>query len=250
MCTGPWTFPGCEAVAVVHTNLSNHEVDPPDLQLMVLPTGISVDGCVHLRKALGISDTPVVSLMPVLLHPKSVGEVLLRSSNPEDPPLIQPNYLTHPQDVETLYHGIELVKKLLRTKPMLELGARLNDKPLPGCESFPFDSKGYWECYIRHLTLTSYHPAGTCRMGPTCDLEAVVNPNLMVHNTHRLFVIDASVMPSLPSANIHAAVMMIAEKGAELVQMHWDLLHGKSTRHSRSWKSIGEEYQGNRMCFS
>lgn len=114
---GPWTFPGCEAVAVVHTNLSNHEVDPPDLQLMVLPTGISVDGCVHLRKALGISDTlwneyfspllgqPVVSLMPVLLHPKSVGEVLLRSSNPEDPPLIQPNYLTHPQDVETLYHG-------------------------------------------------------------------------------------------------------------------------------------------------
>jgi choline dehydrogenase len=62
---------------------------------------------------------------------------------------------------------------------MLELGARLNTKPLPGCESFPFDSKEYWECYIRHLTLTSYHPAGTCRMGPTSDLEAVVNPNLM-----------------------------------------------------------------------
>ncbi|XP_021933322.1 glucose dehydrogenase [FAD, quinone]-like isoform X2 [Zootermopsis nevadensis] len=252
---GPWTFPGCEALAVVHTNLSDGETEPPDLQLMVLPTGISSDGGVHLRKALGISDklwneyfSPlygqhVASLMPVLLHPKSMGEILLRSSNPEEPPLIQPNYLTHPRDVETLYHGIELVKKLLRTKPMQEFGARLNDKPLPGCESFPFDSKKYWECYIRHLTLTSYHPAGTCKMGPKSDFGAVVNSNLMVHNTHRLFVVDASVMPSLPSANINAAVMMIAEKGAEMVQMHWNMLHGKSTRRSLGWKSVVEEYQ-------
>lgn len=75
--------------------------------------------------------------------------------------------------------GIELVKKLLRTEPMQKLGARLNDKPLPGCESFPFDTKIYWECYIRHLTLTSYHPAGTCKMGPRSDAGAVVNSNLM-----------------------------------------------------------------------
>jgi len=259
---GPWTFPGCEAIAILHTGLCDIEKDPPDLQLMVLPTGISGDGGVHLRKAVGVSDElwkeyfsklhgqPVVSLMPVLLHPKSVGEVLLRSSNPEDPPLIQPNYLTHAQDVGTLYHGIELVKKLLRTKPMLELGARLNEIPLPGCSSFPFDSKRYWECYIRHLTLTTYHPVGTCKMGPKSDTAAVVNPNLMVRHMHRLFVIDASVMPSLPSANINAAVMMIAEKGAEMVQLHWSILHGKSIRHIKRWNSVLEEYKGNGMCVS
>ncbi|XP_069691351.1 glucose dehydrogenase [FAD, quinone]-like isoform X1 [Periplaneta americana] len=257
---GPWTFPGCEAVALLHSKLTYSEEEPPDLQLMVLPVGLSGDGGVHLCKAVGISDKlwkqyfsplvgkTVVSLIPILLHPKSKGEVLLRSSNPEEPPLINPNYLAHPQDVETLYQGIEVVKKLIKTEPMQSLGARLYDKPMPGCESLLFDSRDYWECYIRHVTLTSYHPAGTCKMGPQTDPTTVVGPDLRVHNTHRLFVIDASVIPSLPSGNINAAVMMIAEKGAEAVQNHWSSLHGKSGRCSLKCRLFPK--QGSQMCFS
>ncbi|PSN32223.1 Glucose dehydrogenase [FAD, quinone] [Blattella germanica] len=255
---GPWTFPGCEGVAVVHTEHLTNATDAPDLQLMLLPTGISGDGGVHLRKAVGISDKiwneyfaplegqSVVSVLPILLHPKSRGEVLLRSRYPDDAPIIKANYLNHPQDIQTLVQGIELVKKLIKTEPMQKLGARLNEQPLPGCKTHEFDSIPYWECYLRHMTLTSFHPAGTCKMGDASDSSAVVDPNLRVRGLHKLFVVDASVMPSLPSANIQASVLMIAHKGAELVQAHWKDLHGTSNR--KTWLNSLLRNHGTGIC--
>ncbi|XP_067014941.2 glucose dehydrogenase [FAD, quinone] isoform X2 [Anabrus simplex] len=238
---GPWAAPGCDALGLVHTRLVNPDIDPPDIQLMALPLGISSDHGVHVKRIMGIKDEiwkryfsplrgqQVASLLPVLLHPKSHGEVYLRSKNPYDPPVINPKYLTDPNDVETLYEGILLVKKIIKTKAFQKLGAKLYDHLLPGCEKHSFDSPEYWECYIRHLTFTSYHPVGTCRMGPSSDPSTVVDSFLRVHNTNHLFVIDASVMPSLPSGNINAAVMMIAEKGADSVKMEYFL---SCTKHS------------------
>jgi choline dehydrogenase-like flavoprotein len=74
------------------------------------------------------------------------------------------------------------------------------------------------DAWLRRTAISVHHPAGTCRIGEAGDAAAVVDPQLRVHGFDRLRVIDASVMPDLPSAHINAAVLMIAERGADLAQ--------------------------------
>uniref|UniRef100_A0A0C9RDX3 Gld_17 protein n=2 Tax=Fopius arisanus TaxID=64838 RepID=A0A0C9RDX3_9HYME len=178
---GPWTFPGLEVVGTLYADSMKNLTKYPDIQLMVMPVGISHDNGATLRKYLGISDTifsqyfaaltqkTAVTLAPVLLHPKSTGEVKLKSRNPDDHPLIDPNYLSQEEDVNTLIDGLKFVEELVNTRSMKTLGAEMNRQPFPGCEIYRFGSHKYWECYIRHLTLTSYHPAGTCSIGKVVD---------------------------------------------------------------------------------
>ncbi|XP_015122039.1 glucose dehydrogenase [FAD, quinone] [Diachasma alloeum] len=220
---GPWTSTGLEVVGTLHTRSINNTNNHPDVQLMVMPVGISQDNGAQLRKYMGISDevfgeyfSPLahktgITLAPVLLHPKSTGEIKLRSKNPEDDPLINPNYLSQEEDVATLIDGLMLVEELVNTKSMKTLGAEMNRRKFPGCEDYEFGGRNYWECYIRHLTLTSYHPAGTCSIGK------VVDKNFRVYNTRNLYVVDTSVIPRLPSANINAAVMKLASKAVKLL---------------------------------
>lgn len=215
---GPLSSPGCEVVGLIDLD----EDFVPDLQFMVVPLGISMDGGIHFRKAMGISEKSykyfskllhkhTASILPILLHPKSKGFVKLQNKNPTTIPIINPNYLQNDYDLEILLKGIDLIKKFLQTKPMKKLGASLNTNKFPGCEAFIFDSKDYWECYIRHLTLTSYHPVGTCSLGK------VVGMDFKVLGTNKLFIADASLFPNLPSGNINAAVVMMAEKAAEAI---------------------------------
>lgn len=107
----------------------------------------------------------VITILPVLLHPKSIGEVVINMERPDDPPVINPKYLSNEKDVETLIKGIRIIQRLVKSKAMKELGARFNNRVFPGCEDFIFDTDEYWRCYVKHLTLTSYHPVGTCKMG-------------------------------------------------------------------------------------
>ncbi|XP_046660187.1 glucose dehydrogenase [FAD, quinone]-like [Homalodisca vitripennis] len=231
---GPMTHPGCEVVGLVHANLDEQADRPPDLLYMALPGGLSSDAGVVLKMAMGIDDklfrdyfaelvgTPVATLLPTVSHPHSRGCLRLRSSNYRDAPIINPRYLSHPQDVEVLIKGLELLVKLTETKAMAAIGGRVYTKPLPPCAHHEFASYSYWECYVRHLTLTTYHPVGTCKMGLNSDPTTVVDHTLRVHRTSRLRVVDASVMPTLPSANTNAVVTMIAEKAADLIISDWE----------------------------
>ncbi|XP_076240711.1 glucose dehydrogenase [FAD, quinone] [Calliopsis andreniformis] len=223
---GPWTSAGVEVLGTLHSSFQQTKSNVPDLQIMVMPLGLSKDNGIVLKKALGISNkvynkyfAPIscnntITIAPVLLHPKSKGEVKLTSNNPFDPPLIDPKYLSNRDDIATLIDGLQFVKKLVETDAMKNVGASIYKEHFPGCENEIFDSTKYWECYVQHLTLTSYHPASTCRMGD------VVDQTFRVYGTTNLYIVDASILPSLPSGNINAAVIMLAEKAARMFKQN------------------------------
>ncbi|XP_077993927.1 glucose dehydrogenase [FAD, quinone]-like [Glandiceps talaboti] len=175
--------------ALLYTNVSNNEMD-------------SKEG---------------LTLLPGLLHPKSVGNVKLKSANPLDPPLIDPCYLDEQEDVDTLIRGIRLVQEVINTKAMKDFGVTPEYFKFDNCPH-AMDTDGYWEHVIRHVTRTIWHIIGTCKMGSKDDNTAVVDPSLRVRGIHNVRVVDASIMPHLTSGNTNAPVIMIGEKGADLIK--------------------------------
>ncbi|XP_070536437.1 glucose dehydrogenase [FAD, quinone]-like [Ptychodera flava] len=152
-----------------------------------------------------------------LLHPKSIGNLKLKSKNPLDRPLIDPHYLEDPDDVQTMIRAQRFIQKLTDTRPFKDYGITPSYFKFDNCP-YAFDSDEYWEHVIRHLTSTVWHVCGTCKMGAKDDPTAVVDPSLKVRGVRNVRVIDASVMPHITSGNINAPVIMIGEKGADLIK--------------------------------
>lgn len=205
----------------------------PDIQLYMASSGLAQEG-VLASVALGLDKqkyldqyaplfgTTGMTIMPYLMRPKSRGSVVLRSRDPLDPPVVDPNYLSHPDDVHTLVNGIKLALKVGKTPAFAKgLGAQLYKKPLWGCAGHAFGSDDYWACFVRNMATTFYHFAGTCKMGPATDSFSVVDHNLRVRGVAGLRVVDASVMPVVVSGNPMAAIIMIAEKAADLIKEEW-----------------------------
>lgn len=215
---GPLTTPGCEVVGFLSTK---NEVQP-DLQFMVLPVGIASDRGSYLRKSLSIKDEVwynyfsnnfdkhTATILPIVLHPESRGDVLISSKDPRKPPTINPRYLSSKKDRETLIKGLQLVVKFVGTQAMKDIGAYINSTPFPRCENHKLFSYEYWECYIKELTLSTYHPVGTCSMGLPRSKNSVVDHSFKVIGIDRLYVADGSVLPTQPSGNINAAIAMMA----------------------------------------
>ncbi|CAB3237821.1 unnamed protein product [Arctia plantaginis] len=155
------------------------------------------------------------------LTPKSRGKLLLNPENPEGPVLIYPNYFGDPRDIIPLVKGTKYFLSLESTKAFKDKGATLIRKPLPACKGHPWGSDEYIICLIRNYTFSTFHPVGTCKMGPKWDVNAVVNPRLQVYGISGLRVIDASIMPLIVRGNTNAPSIMIGEKGANLIYEDW-----------------------------
>lgn len=97
--------------------------------------------------------------------------------------------------------------------------------PLPHCHKHTYDSDAYWKCYSRSIGTTLYHPAGTAKMGPSSDKDAVVDSHLRVHGIKGLRVIDASIMPLVISGNTNAPTMMIGERGSDFIKEDYKVKH-------------------------
>ncbi len=153
---------------------------------------------------------PLVTAQAALLHPRSRGQVTLRSGDPSEPPLIRFDLLGDGDDIADLTAATRRVREIF-SAPAMQRHVVSEQTPGPGV-----DDDRSWEEHLRATTFRLCHPTSTCAMGTGTD--AVVDPALRVRGVERLRVIDASVMPSLPGANTNATTVMIAERGSDLVR--------------------------------
>jgi choline dehydrogenase-like flavoprotein len=143
------------------------------------------------------------------LRPESRGFVHIKSDDPGVPPAIQPRYLTSQHDRNTVVEGLKRLREVMG-RPAIRRYIAEERAPGPSCTS-----DADLLAFARETGTTVYHPTSTCRMGS--DTTAVVDERLRVRGFERLRVIDASIMPTVVSGNTNAAVVMIAEKGADMI---------------------------------
>ena len=181
---------------------SRSYLEIPDVQFHILPY-FMLD---HGRQAGPGSG---VALHVCQLRPESRGEITLRSTDPEDDPLIKPNYLSVASDIDVLVDGVKMARRIFKTDAMADfLGEEYET-------SKGKDTDEQIKEFIRSCAETIYHPVGTCKMGS--DSMAVVDSELRVHGMEGLRVVDASIMPLLIGGNTNAPTIMIGEKAADMI---------------------------------
>jgi choline dehydrogenase len=145
-------------------------------------------------------------------RPESAGYVRIRAADPLELPVVQPNYLAEPRDQDVVVAALKIARALLRTQA---LARSFVAQTLPG-PAVASDEE--WLDFARRRGSTAYHLVGTCRMAPHSDPMAVVDQQLRVYGVAALRVVDASIMPQVPSANTQAATLMVAEKAADMIR--------------------------------
>ncbi|OMH29442.1 GMC family oxidoreductase [Motiliproteus sp. MSK22-1] len=181
------------------------EARSPDIQFHFLPGSGLEHGLKKIRNG--------VTLNSALLRPKSRGTVRLRTSNPADTPLIDPNYWAEEYDRKMSVEGFKLAREIMSQpafKPFIK------QETMPGSE---LKTDEQIMAYARRYSKTDYHPVGACKMGGANDERSVVGPDLRVRGIEGLRVVDSSVMPRIVSSNTNAPTIMIAEKAADMIRL-------------------------------
>ncbi|NNF79243.1 MAG: choline dehydrogenase, partial [Rhizobiales bacterium] len=184
---------------------SRSELNRPDLQFVFSPASFR-EGVVGL-----LDKEPGMTCGVWQQRPESTGYVNARSANPFEMPIIQPNYLAAENDRQVLLAGMRLGRALMQSSAL----APYFDKETSPGDGVQSDDE--FLDFAKRLGTTVYHLIGTARMGPDTDPGAVVDPQLRVHGIQNLRVVDASIMPTMPSANTNAATLMIAEKASDMI---------------------------------
>lgn len=212
-------------MAFFHNNRWDHSARPPDHQIYFLEaalfvprTQINIEPSVYQQIYGPYENKTILWCLSSMLHPKSNGYVSIRSSSPYDPPVIDPNYFEHPDDIKDTISGMKACLRIAETKAMQKLGVQPLQTVVPGCEEYLNNEDLYLECGARAVVFTLSHQVGTAKMGDPRDPTTVVDPELRVKGIKGLRVIDASVMPKVPSGNTNLPVIMLAEKASDIIK--------------------------------
>lgn len=174
--------------------------------------GIKLEICQHTTEANLIHEFFYID--SILEHPKSLGQVIVNSVDPDVSPILDLNYFSDEDDLATLRAGIRFAAGLIETSYFKDNGFVV-DFGLPNCPAFDLESDDYLDCYIKSLSHSLFHFSGTTAMGQ------VVDSDLKVYGVDSLRIADAGVIPAIPAANIFAAVAMIAEKISDVIKVEY-----------------------------
>jgi choline dehydrogenase len=205
-CVGGKSILGLSPTQVYCFWKSDDALETSDIQLTFTPAS-------YLEGQQGQLETePGMTSAPWQQRPESKGYVRLKSADPFEQPEIQPRYLTEEIDRHVLVAAMRLARRILKSKP---LAAYYDYEDFPG-EKVQSDDELLGAAKERGTT--TFHPMGTCRMGPDNDPTSVVDDELRVRGLEGLRVVDASIMPMMLSANLNAGVMMIADKASDFIR--------------------------------
>jgi choline dehydrogenase len=199
--SGAVTTTGVEACAFIDPDGGER----PTIQLYCVPT-VYLD-----RDVSGVEPSHGVTLNPCLLRPKARGSVRLASADPNALPQVDPQFFGNPDDLRLTIAGLRYAREILATSPVRQM---VQTEIFPGSR---IASDEELAAHCRRTVKTNYHPVGTCRMGRADDPYAVVTSDLAVRGVKGLRVVDASIMPTIPSGNTNAPVLAIADKAVDII---------------------------------